>query len=164
MKTHHPLSSQTLWLAAGTGLLVGLVCLLLDAGASFGQWLAGGFAKAGFPEGQVLASASPVSMLALLIFTVGTVFAVEGTPGVGRRVMLLLSGMVVLGMACPVLALWGVFWNPFVLLISVFWSGMVAMLHAGNREKWEALLLADERNVVEMNPPVSPSERRKRRK
>ena len=112
---------------------------------------------------KMIPPGSPVTLVALVIFTFGVVFAIEGTPGAGRRVMLLLSGLVVLGMASPVLALWGVFWNPFVLLLAVFWAGLVAMLHAGHRDKAEALRIADEQNVVRMNPPVSPSQRRKER-
>ncbi len=163
MNNRNSLTSPTLWLAVGMGLVVGLVCLLLGAGDGFGKWLQVGFQKNGFPELEILPPGSPVSLVALVIFSFGAVLALEGTPGAGRRAMLLLSGLVVLAMAAPVLALWGVFWNPFVLLITVFWSGMVAMVHASTRDKAEALRVADERNVVRMNPPISPNQRRNRR-
>lgn len=161
MNQRNPLLSPSSWLAAGMGLVLGLVCLLLGAGEGFGAWLTSGYEGSGFPKMELVPPGSPAALVALVIFTFGVVFAMEGTPGTGRRVMLLLSGLVVLAMASPVLALWGVFWNPLVLLLAVFWSGLVAMLHAGNRDKAEALRIADEQNVVRMNPPVSPNQRRK---
>ena len=145
------------------GLVVGLVCLLIGAGDPFGNWLFQGYRQNGFPEMSVLEPASPASLVVLVIFTMGSVFAIEGTPGGGRRTMLLLSGMVVFAMASPVLALWGVFWNPFVLLVVVFWSGMMTMLHASNRDKAEGIRIAEERNVVRMNTPTSPSQHRSRK-
>ena len=71
--------------------------------------------------------------------------------------MLLVSALVVFAMACPVLALWGIFWNPFALLISVLWAGVLAMVHANHQDKLEAVRIANEQKVVPMNPPVSPS-------
>ncbi len=163
MNSQNPLSSPVLWLAAGMGLLVGLMCLLLNFDEGFGQWLGEGYAENGFPELNVLSSTAPASVIALVIFTLGSVFAIDGTPGGRRRVMLLLSGLVILAMASPVLALWGVFWNPLALLVTVFWSGLLVMIHAGNRDKAEAFEIAEEQNVVRMNPPVSPSEQRKQK-
>ena len=161
MNNRNALMSPTPWLAAGMGLVVALVFLLMGLGESLDAWLAKGFEANGFPELTPLPAASPASLVALLIFTIGAVFAVEGTPGAGRRVMLLLSGTVILAMASPVLALWGVLWNPFILLISVFWAGVASMVHAASRDRVEALRIANEQNVVPMNTPVSPQERRK---
>lgn len=163
MKSRSSLTSPTLWLAAGMGLVVGLVCLLLGVGNGFGQWLANGYQANGFPELQIHPPGSVLSLFVLVIATFGTVLGLEGTPGAGRRVMLLLSGMIVFAMASPVLALWGIFWNPLILLIAVFWSGLVAMIHAGNLDRVEHQRIADENNVVRMNAPVSPNKRRKQR-
>ncbi|MGJ8724029.1 MAG: hypothetical protein ACSHYB_05690 [Roseibacillus sp.] len=161
MNSRNPLISPTLWLAAGMGLVVGLVCLLLGAGSHFGEGLLAAYQGRGFPKMEAMGSSSPASLLALVIFTFGIVLALDGTPGTGRRVMLLLSGLVILAMASPVLALWGVFWNPFVLLISVFWAGVGAAVQGIQRDRAENLRIANERNVVQMRGPVSPSQRRK---
>lgn len=163
MNKRNILTSPTPWLAAGMGLVVALVSLLMGAGESLDAWLVKGFEGNGFPELAPLSASSPTALVALVICTVGAVFAIEGTPGVGRRVMLLLSGMVVFAMASPVLALWGVLWNPFILLISVLWAGVAAMVQAASRDKVEALRIANEQNVVRMNVPISPNDRRKRR-
>ena len=156
MKQHQSSSSLTPWLASGLGLLVGLMCLLLGAGEGFGAWLSEGYQGNGFPELSELSMGSPAALLALVIFTVGGVFAIGGTPGTGRRAMLLLSGLVVLAMASPVMALWGVFWNPLVLLVSVSWAGLGALVHGHSQDRAHALRIANERNVVSINPARSP--------
>ena len=164
MNPQNSLSSPTLWLSSGMGLVIGLVCLILEVGSDLGTQIEQGYLANGFAEMEVLSLSSVASLLSLLIFTIGTVFSIDGTPGVGRRVMLLLSAVVVLAMASPVLALWGIFWNPLILLLVVLWSGVVAMLHASGREREEALRaqrIADEQNVVRMNAPNSPHEKRK---
>lgn len=161
MNSRNPLISPTLWLAAGMGLVVGLVCLLLGAGTSFGESLLAAYQGRGFPEMEVIGSGSPASLIAMVIFIFGIVLALEGTPGTGRRVMLLVSGLVILAMASPVLALWSIFWNPFIFLISVFWAGVGAAVQGVNRDRVEALRIANEQNVVQMNAPVSPNLRRK---
>ena len=163
MNARNPLNSPSLWLAAGMGLVVGLVSLLLGAGAHFGEALLGAYQGRGFPEMEVLGAASVASLLALVIATFAIVLALEGTPGTGRRLMLLLSGLVVLAMASPVLGLWGIFWNPFVLLISVFWAGVGATVQGVSRDRVNDLRIANERNVVQMKAPVSPNVRRKNR-
>ena len=163
MSSRDPLISPSLWLAVGMGLVVGLVSLLLDAGAGFGNWLLSGYQGQGFPDMEVLGGSSPVFLLILVVCTFGMVFALEGTPGTGRRIMLLASGLVVLALASPVLALWGLFLNPFVLLISVFWAGVGSSVQGVHRDRIENLRIANEHNVVPMKPPVSPSRRRKGR-
>lgn len=142
------------------GLVVGLVCLLVRADDGFASWLQASYQAQGFPPMSVLGPASPFSLLALIIFTFGGVLALEGTPGAGRRMMLLLSGLVIIAMASPVLALWGLFWSPLVALISILWAGIAVMVHASSRERSEAIRNADEQNVVRMNPPRSPRNRR----
>lgn len=154
------LTSPTPWIAAGMGLVVGLVCLLMRSDEGFACWLQESYRAQGFPAMSVLAPASPFSLLSLMLFTFGGVLALEGTPGTGRRMMLLLSGLVVIATASPVLALWGLFWSPLVALISILWAGIAVMVHASSRERSEALRVADERNVVRMNPPRSPRNRR----
>ncbi|MBK1834245.1 hypothetical protein [Roseibacillus ishigakijimensis] len=135
MKNDNLLTSPTPWLATGMGLVVGLVCLLLGAGDSFGDWLRGGFEARGFPALREVSPASPWSLLALVVVTSAVVLAVEGTPGLGRRLLLLLSSLVLAAMACPVLALWSWWWNPLVQLVALFWAGLAALLHAASRER-----------------------------
>lgn len=162
MNDRNPLASPVPWLAAGLGLVVGLVSLLLGAGDSLGSWLQAGFERHGFPELTVWSPSSPFALLSLVILSFVAVLALEGTPGTGRRVMLLLSTLVLLAMASPVFALWGIFWNPFILLIGVCWAGLVALVHASNHDRAEAERAVEEQNVVRMNPPVSPNRRRRR--
>lgn len=154
------LTSPTPWIAAGMGLVVGLVCLLMRAGDGFANWLLESYRAQGFPEMTILGPSSPFSLLSLMIFTFGGVLALEGTPGTGRRAMLLLSGLIVVATASPVLALWGLFWSPLVALISILWASIAVMVYASSRERSEALRIADERNVVRMNPPKSPRNRK----
>lgn len=157
MNNCHPVSSPTLWLAAGMGLVLGLVCLQLGADDGVGRWLVSAFQENGFPELDILPKSSPMPLIALVISSFGIVLGIGGTLGAGRRMMLLVSALVVFAMACPVLALWGIFWNPFALLISVLWAGVLAMVHANHQDKLEAVRIANEQKVVPMNPPVSPS-------
>lgn len=163
MNNRNSLTSPTVWLASGMGLVVGLVCLLMGAGEGLAASLMAGYEAQGFPALQEVGESSPGSLLAMVLLTFGMVVAIEGTPGAGRRVILLLSALVLFTMASPVLALWGVFWSPYILIFTVLWAGIVAMVQAHNRDKVEALRIADERNVVRMNPPVSPNKRRNSR-
>lgn len=145
------------------GLVVGLVCLLMGVGEGFASWLREGYLAQGFPPLRELGEASLPSLLALVLVTFGIVVALEGTPGNGRRVALLVSGMLLVGVASPVFALWGLFWSPFVLLIAMTWSGIAAMIHAANREqrseqKSEPKPLDARR--VQVQPRRSPPNRR----
>ncbi|WP_411844911.1 hypothetical protein AAFN60_13425 [Roseibacillus persicicus] len=162
MNKPHSLASPTVWLASGMGLVVGLVCLVMGAGDGFAAWLKAGYEAQGFPAMSEVGSSSPVSLIVMVILTFGAVFSIEGTPGVGRRLMLMLSALVLIAMASPILALWGLFWSPLVLILTVLWAGMAAMVHAHGRDKAEVVRSSEERSVMRMNPPVSPNKRRSR--
>lgn len=68
------------------------------------------------------------------LLVMGVVYAVVWlqfeTPGTGRRVLVLMTSMVLLWAGSPVLALWGVFWSPVGVMLGVGWSGFCAILWA----------------------------------
>lgn len=89
--------------------------------------LAGGFGIAAEPSGTawwvLLPSALGAYGLAWILFE---------TPGQLRRVLLLVTVVVLAVMAAVVLGLWGIFWSPLSFLGAVAWSGFCAMLWARN--------------------------------
>ena len=128
------LTTPTPWIAVGMGLVLGLVCLLLGGGVGFANWLLASYQSQGFPELTAVSESSATSLIVMVVTTFAAVFSLEGTPGTGRRVMLLVSGLVVLVLASPVFALWGIFWSPAVNVVSILWAGIAAMVHAANRD------------------------------
>ena len=152
------LKSPTPWIATGMGLVIGLVCVLLKGDERMSQWLFTSYEAQGFPSLEKVPVASPISLIVMIVSTLGVVFAIEGTPGNLRRVMLLVTSLLVLVMASPVWALWGVFWSPMVNFISILWAGIAAMVHASSLDRVEAHHRAEaEKRVVTMRPPRSPS-------
>lgn len=153
------LATPTPWLAAGMGLVVALVCLLTGLGDGFASSLHDGYQGLGFPLRGELNDASPGMLGMLVVVTLGVVVALEGTPGGGRRIMILASGLLLALMASPVLALWGVFWSPFVLMIAMSWSGLAAMIHASSREQ-RKVVKATKPNRLAEQPRLSPPNRK----
>lgn len=129
------LATPTPWLATGMGLVVALVCLLTGLGEGFANWLRSGYSAQGFTPLRELGEASLFALGTLVFFTFGTVVALEGTPGNGKRLIILVSGLLLVAMASPVFALWGLFWNPLILMVAMIWSGIAAMIHAAAREQ-----------------------------
>lgn len=66
----------------------------------------------------------------LLPVLYGLVWMVFETPGLARRVLVLLTAEVLLVTASLVAALWGVFWSPVGLVLAVAWGGGCALLWA----------------------------------
>lgn len=64
----------------------------------------------------------------LLVYTIALLLL--EVPGGGRRLLLSCSLLVLLCLASPVLALWGVFWSPLLAVVSSGWSGFCAILWA----------------------------------
>ncbi len=150
----------TLWFSAGFGLVVALGCLLLGVEVSSTQWLSESYAYRGFPPLTALPTASLPVIIVLIVVTFAAALALEGTPGLGRRVLLLLSGLVVLTMASPVLALWGYLWNPLILFIAVAWSGLMVILHSENHHRVIVQDSSDDK-VVPLDANRSNARRRK---
>jgi F0F1-type ATP synthase membrane subunit c/vacuolar-type H+-ATPase subunit K len=162
MTTRQLLKTPTPWLATGMGLIVGLVFLLTGWGDGLAGSLREGYVATGFPPLSERQGASLFSLTILILGTFGSVIALEGTPGTGKRVMLLASSLVVIAMASPVLALWGIFWSPFELLFAVSWASIAAMIHAANRERHESQEpgLEEGLNVVRMQERRLPPNRK----
>jgi hypothetical protein len=109
------------------------------------SYLAAGFsvdAAATQPWWSLLVAAVLVYGLALLLLEV---------PGLGRRILLASSVLVLLAAASPVLALWGVFWSPLVAMVSGAWSAFCASLWARHHSMpCEATIAPGEGNVISM--------------
>lgn len=91
--------------------------------------LAGGYAARGF--GLSADAVQPwwdFCVCGLLVYAV--VWLLFETPGTGRRVMLLLTVLVLVLALSPVLALWDVFWSPYAAGLAVMWGGGSAILWA----------------------------------
>lgn len=108
-----------------------LVVLLRVAGvfdaadAGFRQWFVGqGFA---ISPGSV----QPwwdFPLVMLVIYSL--VWLVFETPGMTRRLLVILTAEVLLLSASLVAALWGVFWTPVGLMLGVAWAGSCALVWA----------------------------------
>ena len=77
------LNSPTPWIAAGMGLVIGLVCLLMQGAQGVSNWLLTLYQSQGFPPLSVVPEASPTALILLVVTTFCAVFALEGTPGTG---------------------------------------------------------------------------------
>jgi len=102
--------------------------------------------------------------LVTAVASFGLVGAILGTPGVGRRLILGFSALLLTVGLIPACAVWGVFWNPFGVILAVIWSWFSAMVYAQTHEmpceegaRWEA------ENVIRMDQdPVEEEESRNR--
>jgi len=106
-----------------------LILVMRVAGliVSADQGLASVYMTQGF--GVEAAASQPVWALplaAVLVYAV--VWLLFETPGAGRRVMMLLTALVLIVALSPVLALWGVFWSPVLAGTGVAWGGFCAIL------------------------------------
>lgn len=96
-------------------------------GANEGLWHAyemKGFALPEFVPSEI----QGLLVVAVLVYLVA--WLICEIPGVHRRVLVLLSSAVLIALASPVLALWGVFWSPLATLVAMIWAGFCATLWA----------------------------------
>lgn len=106
-----------------------LVLVMRVAGllAPVDNGLASGYVVQGFGlDGSGVQPAWAWPLEALLVFAV--VWLMFETPGAGRRVMMLLTALVLMLALSPVLALWGVFWSPAAAGLGTAWGGACALL------------------------------------
>lgn len=61
----------------------------------------------------------------------GLLAAILGTPGTGRRLILGLSALILVIALSPAFAVWGVFWKPFGVILSVVWAWFSGMVYTG---------------------------------
>ena len=127
LKDHnHPLTVAAVVgsLAMAVGLVLRVSGILLEVEKA----LAERYREAGFP---VEASSQPWwAILLLLGLTYGLTYLLLEVPGLARRLLLSLSFLVVVAVASPVVALWGVFWSPAIAIFSAGWGAFCAILWA----------------------------------
>ena len=106
---------------------LGLVLLTSGVLGGIGEKLLAGYRAAGFvlPDDEVGAGWS-VGILFVICY--GVAWLLLETPGLGRRILLLFTALLLAVAASPVLALWGVFWCPLVVLFAGAWSGFCAIM------------------------------------
>lgn len=68
--------------------------------------------------------------LLVMVVIYGLVWLMFETPGTARRVLILLTSLVLLWAASPVMALWGSFWSPLGVMLGSGWAGFCAILWA----------------------------------
>ncbi|MDP0489871.1 MAG: hypothetical protein Q7Q71_02325 [Verrucomicrobiota bacterium JB023] len=154
-------------LAAGIGMLVGMLLLALRVDQGAGLWLKEIYESRGFSLQGGIPSQSLGALGVMFACLLALVLAIEGTPGHDRRLLLLATALVLAMMASPVLALWQAFWNPFVLVLSMLVAGVSAMVqvrmldarHAQPSGSGDAKLVA----VDEGRGKSKPNVRRRRR-
>ena len=87
------------------------------------------YLAAGFPIGE--SSAQPWwGLLVLGVVVFGLALLLLEVPGTGRRALLALTVLVLMGAASPVMALWGTYWSPLGTLVSGGWCAFCATLWA----------------------------------
>jgi hypothetical protein len=123
----HPVAA-----AAVVGSFAFAMALVMRAAGLLGEVEAGlarGYAARGF--GEYWEASQPwwdLALVALLVY--GLVWLLFETPGVGRRVIILVSSAVVVLILSPVLALWGTFWSPLNVVLGMVWGGFCAIMWA----------------------------------
>ena len=61
----------------------------------------------------------------------GVIAAILGTPGTGRRLVLGVSALILVVALIPAFAVWGIFWKPFGVILSVVWAWFSGMIYTG---------------------------------
>ncbi|MEM9081277.1 MAG: hypothetical protein AAGC74_11365 [Verrucomicrobiota bacterium] len=135
------------WLAGGSGVILGLLMLLLNLRAPVAGWLRGVFEGAGFPAMETVAAGGVFTLGVLVGMVALVVWGIEGSPGVTRRVMLLISGLILVATMAPILALWGRFWDPVPVLFALVWAGAGAILDVRHRERLAEELAGSEKVI-----------------
>lgn len=72
-----------------------------------------------------------VGVLLTAAASFGLIAAILGTPGIGRRLVLGFSALVVVSFLIPAFAVWGIFWKPYGVILAVVWSWFSATIYAG---------------------------------
>lgn len=116
-------------------MLVGLLLIAIGGDRPFEVWLRTLYQERGFPDLVSFSSASRGGVALLVLITILIVISIEGIEGQARRVLVLFTSLLLLAMASPVVALWGTFWNPIVILVAAFWAGICGMFQADYRER-----------------------------
>ncbi|GEM_PF-985209 len=121
----HPVAGVVL--TGSFSLALGLVLWASGLVSAGNEMLLGLYRQAGFAlgEGGVAPWWEPLLLVVSVYLVAGLLFDI---PGVARRVLTLLTLLVLVAAASPVLVLWGVFWSPLAVLAAGASSGALAIV------------------------------------
>lgn len=74
----------------------------------------------------------PVQLLGLIVFCYGLAFAVLDSPASWRRVLIGFTVLVLVLAMVPSLAVWNIYFSPFLLLVGVFWTWFCTMMYVSH--------------------------------
>lgn len=79
----------------------------------------------------------PVAALSLItlavvaaIYSIGIAWSILDSRGAWRRVLIWMTAMILVIVTVPTLAVWSIYFSPFLVLTSVFLSSLCAMVYA----------------------------------
>lgn len=132
-------------------LLLGMMAEVAGVFAGPAGWLRGLWDQQGLEVKAELGLPGVIGPVMTGVACFGLVAALLSTPGLGRRMLLGVSALVlVLGMV-PALAVWGIFWNPSAMLLSVAWAWFSACVYAQTHVMpYEAVEPGEAANIIRM--------------
>ena len=71
----------------------------------------------------------PVLILVAAVFCFGLAFVVLDTVGTGRRVLIGVTVLVLVLAMVPTLAVWNIYFSPFLIVVGMFWSWFCTMMY-----------------------------------
>jgi len=81
----------------------------------------------------------------------GLIAAILGTPGAGRRSLLGVSALILVIALIPAFAVWGIFWKPFGVILSVVWAWFSGMIYTGiHSMPCEGVAESVDKNVIRL--------------
>lgn len=140
-------------------MLLGIVSEVVGAFSGMNEGLRGLWESGGWVFERELGVPDAGVLLVMAVASFGLIGGILTTSGRARRVILGVS-VIFLGVGMsPVMAVWGVFWEPFGVLLAVGWAWFSASVYAsrhlmpcevdGNEEaKKEEVILSGESPVV----------------
>ncbi len=79
----------------------------------------------------------------------GLVAAILGTPGAGKRGVIGISALLLTLTLIPTFAVWGIFWKPFGMILTVIWAWFSASIYAHtHRMPCEGVVETPAENVI----------------
>ncbi len=116
---------------AFVSLFLGVAVEMLGVFGGVTEGLRAFWEKSGMEMKSDLGLPGPVGIIVTAIFCFGLIGAILGTPGGQKRFCLGFSGLILSLMLVPALGVWGIFWKPFGMLLSVVWAWFSAVVYAG---------------------------------
>jgi len=110
-------------------LALALVLQILGIYRGVGETLWNAYQTRGFRVGEgFVEEAGGLWVVAVLVYSQAWLLC--EVPGLHRRLLVLLSSLVLIALASLVLALWGLYWCPAAALVATLWAGFCAILWA----------------------------------